>query len=83
MAIRLRRVEGVLVALCAAKSVAKPGDIYLDDEIHHALNTKFSIDHTDEGWGDIPYADSEFVLIAHEESNNPNRAWWDQQYGGV
>jgi len=33
-----------MIALCAAKTKAKKGDIYLDDNIHHALSTKFAID---------------------------------------
>ncbi len=32
MAIRLRRVEGTLIVICAAKSRPKDGDIYLNDE---------------------------------------------------
>jgi hypothetical protein len=31
MAIRLRTVDGVRVALCAVESDPKPGDVYLDD----------------------------------------------------
>lgn len=46
MAIRLRKVKGHLVALCAAASVAKPGDIYLDDAQHEALVNKFARDNT-------------------------------------
>lgn len=32
------------MALCAAKTKAEKGDIYLDDIVHHALFTKFAID---------------------------------------
>ena len=35
MSIRIRIVDGVWVALCAAKTKAEPGDTYLDDYIHH------------------------------------------------
>ena len=42
MAIRLREVEGVMVALCAVESDPKEGDIYLDDNCHHALACKFA-----------------------------------------
>lgn len=45
MAIRVRKVEGHLVALCAAKTQKKKGDVYLDDTIHHALATKFAVDN--------------------------------------
>lgn len=44
MAIRLRSVGGVRVALCAVESDEHPGDIYLDDGDHYALAAKFSRD---------------------------------------
>lgn len=83
MSIRLRKTEIGLVALCAAKSIAKPGDVYLDDDVHHALATKFSLDFTYEGWGDIPFDPEEAAVIEREESNNPNRERWDKEHGGV
>lgn len=80
MSIRLRLVEGVWVALCAARSIEKEGDIYLDDAHHHALSAKFSADFASMGFGpDIPY-DPEHRLAEQEESNNPNREWWDSVY---
>lgn len=52
MAIRIRQVSGVLVALCAAETDAKLNDIYLDDEHHYALAAKFSRDWAGQmaGW---------------------------------
>jgi hypothetical protein len=44
MAIRLRTVEGVRVALCAAETDEALGDVYLDDGDHYALAAKFSRD---------------------------------------
>ena len=44
MAIRVRTVDGVTVALCAVESDPAPGDIYLDDSLHYALATKFRRD---------------------------------------
>ena len=44
MAIRLRRVNGVMVALCAAETDATRGDLYLDDGMHYALAAKFCRD---------------------------------------
>lgn len=44
MAIRLRTVNGVRVALCAAETDAMPGDVYLDDGEHYALAAKFAHD---------------------------------------
>lgn len=54
MSIRLRRVCGEWVALCAAETVALPGDIYLDDGLHYALACKFARDHLKHGvdWND-------------------------------
>lgn len=49
MAIRIRRVNGITVALCAAKTSSVIGDIYLSDSIHHALSTKFGVDWVNEG----------------------------------
>jgi hypothetical protein len=49
MAIRIRIIDNKTVALCAAISEPKEGDIYLDDNIHHALSTKFLIDFDSEG----------------------------------
>lgn len=49
MAIRLRKIENTYVALCAVESDKKTGDIYLDDNMHHALATKFAIDFNREG----------------------------------
>lgn len=50
MAIRIREIEGETVALCAAKTKAKKGDIYIDDATHHALTTKFAVDFQSEGY---------------------------------
>jgi len=32
VAIRIRIINGITVALCAAETIAKPRDIYLDDK---------------------------------------------------
>jgi hypothetical protein len=44
MAIRLRTVNGVRVALCAVEADEAPGDVYLDDADHGALAAKFAQD---------------------------------------
>jgi 23S rRNA maturation-related 3'-5' exoribonuclease YhaM len=44
MAIRIRKVSNVTVALCAAETDQKERDIYLDDTIHYALAAKFARD---------------------------------------
>lgn len=82
MSIRIRTVNGVIVALCAARSIEKPGDVYLDDAHHQALAEKFREDFTSEGAiGCAPCYPDEAVVRAQEESNNPNREWWDRIYG--
>ena len=45
MAIRIRTVNGITVALCAVESDPKPGDLYLDDNHHYALAAKFVSDY--------------------------------------
>ena len=55
MAIRLRVVDGKMIALCAAKTVAQEGDIYLGDDEHYALMCKFAREW--DRWND-PYIDS-------------------------
>lgn len=74
MAIRLRTVSGIRVALCAAETDKMPGDVYLDDGDHYALAAKFSRDWEGQtaGW---PYPeewaamDSQKLRDAKEELN--------------
>lgn len=67
MAIRLRRVDGEAVALCAALTQAEPGDIYVDDEWHYALAQKF--------WRDYPQVgitpDEDDVRRARGQESHP------------
>lgn len=83
MAIRLRTVNGILVAICAARSVEKPGDVYLDDAQHHALAEKFMEDFQSEGYNTKPYDGTAAQLRALEEGHNPARQWWDSEYGAA
>lgn len=57
MAIRIRKIRDVTIALCAAETSLKPGDLYLDDNIHHALSTKFGVDWKEEGFLSDDYGD--------------------------
>ncbi len=57
MAIRIRKIKSDIsfsgfsyVALCAAKSKQKKGDIYLDDGMHEALSDKFDKDFREMGF---------------------------------
>ncbi len=45
MAMRLREVDGELMALCAAYSEEKQGDIYIDDGWHYAISQKYWRDY--------------------------------------
>ena len=63
MAIRIRNVSGVIVALCAAKTEHVKGDIYLNDSAHHALSTKFGVDWVQEGWLTNDLADGKIKNI--------------------
>lgn len=55
MAIRLRKMNGRWVALCAAKTKAEAGDVYLDDSMDHALRLKLSGDFKAEGVAGLWY----------------------------
>ena len=44
MSIRVRVVDGTMIALCAAETDEKSGDLYLDDNVHYALAAKFHRD---------------------------------------
>lgn len=63
MAIRIRKINGHTIALCAACTEPKEGDLYLDDSVHHALSTKFSLDWCEEGFIDDPMADTKLVSL--------------------
>lgn len=78
MAIRLRQVEGQLIAVCAARSVAKPGDVYLDDAQHMALARKFWLDYPRSGVAVEPEITA---FTDREESNNAGRDEWESVYG--
>lgn len=77
MAIRLRTVNDKLIAVCAACTVEKDGDFYLDDAQHYALMQKFDRDLCDGCCNDGEV----LALVEAEESNNPARTWWDKAYG--
>ena len=70
MAIRIREIYGEVVALCAAKTKAKDGDIYLDDRAHHALSTKFGVDWVSEGRLKDDVADGIIKELMLEEESN-------------
>ena len=69
MAIRIRKVNGHTIAVCAACTELKEGDLYLDDSVHHALSTKFGLDWYEEGRLDDPLANDRLVLLMRAEGD--------------
>jgi hypothetical protein len=78
MVIRIRNINGVTIAICAARSVEKEGDIYLDDTIHTALSDKFAEDFNSMYYHGIPTSNTD--LRDAEESGNSGSDWWDKKY---
>jgi len=70
MAIRIRKVKGHTIALCAAETKAKRGDLYLNDTIHHALSTKFGLDWVQEGTLEKSLADPILEKLMLKETKN-------------
>lgn len=68
VSIRIRRVGRRLVAICAARSVERPGDVYLDDNQHHALAEKFRRDFDSEGLWPLSPDPADAAVAAIEES---------------
>lgn len=50
MAMRVRTVNGHVVALCAAEYPAEEGDLYIDDGQDHAIRVKLEADWRSEGY---------------------------------
>lgn len=69
MAIRIRKINGFTIAICAAISEEKEGDIYLDDAIHHAISTKFGLDWKSEGFLKESLADKRLIPLMKQEQN--------------
>lgn len=67
MAIRIRKVGDTVVALCAVETDAEPDDLYLDDNIHHALMDKFC--HELLGYPRSPVAENQKIRDAEDELN--------------
>ena len=80
MAIRLRTIDGVRIAVCAVETDAEPGDVYLDDADHYALAAKFAHDWEtdvtyDEEWRAMEsqkLRDAETVFLALCEEGPDN-----------
>lgn len=81
MAIRLRRIEnGKLIAVCAALTEPKDGDLYLDDEQHYALAQKHAHEH---GLYDV----GEYAEWMEREQGYRDAAWeqlrWSEQQAAL
>lgn len=50
MAMRVRWINGSVVALCAAEHPEKEGDLYIDDAQDHAIRVKLRDDWMSEGY---------------------------------
>lgn len=79
MGIRIRKVDGMMVAVCAAETDAEPDDIYWDDSVHMGLVTKFSEDY------DLGISEPE--LVARMETQKRRDAQeeiekWLAEHGG-
>lgn len=69
MAIRVREINGRLVALCARVTIPVEGDVYLHDGIHHALSEKFGLDFESMGFlKDAPVDKTSKQIIEREEA---------------
>ena len=69
MAIRIRKVDGHTIAVCAACTKPKDGDIYLDDAAHGALSGKFALDFYHMGFTSKLLADKHTRELIEEEEN--------------
>ena len=86
MSIRIREIESETMALCAAKTEAQEGDIYLDDCAHHALMVKFTVDLESEGRLKIGTSVDELVkglMLWEESSPKPQEISKEENFGVV
>jgi len=83
MAIRIRNVNGELVALCAAETKLEPGDLYFDDVVDSALRKKFLEDYKKEGLIEVQAEPSEAEVgeFIGEQAHLFKRQWPDRFYG--
>jgi hypothetical protein len=83
MAIRIRKVKGKTIALCAAETFPKEGDVYLDDNIHHALSTKFGLDWKSMGFLEDSLADEDLVKLMEQEAEEASKYDYNEQYNFI
>lgn len=69
MAIRIRKVNDHIIAVCAAKTKPEPDDLYLDDAVHEALATKFAIDWDREGFKSAKWANPRKAKLMKKEES--------------
>jgi hypothetical protein len=73
MAIRIRCVDGVVVALCAAESDPMLGDHYIDDASHYALGAKFAQDWRGSLGLDLPEYPEEWAVMASQKKRDARK----------
>ena len=73
MAIRIRKVKDHTIAVCAAYTEPKEGDIYLDDAAHGALSGKFGLDFYRMGFLERPLIDKEESALIDNEENKDKK----------
>lgn len=82
MAIRLRTINGLRIAVCAVETDRMAGDTYLDDGDHYALAAKFA--HDWQGREPLPVYDEHWAVMATQKARDAKEeieAWVDQDGG--
>ena len=81
MAMRLREIDGRWVAVCAAVTKPKIGDIYIDDAQAHAIRAKLSLDNLKDGYNVAP-VDIEIInLMIREEADKEGAELLETKWG--
>ena len=83
MAIRVRKVDGLTIACCAAETDQEPGDLYLDDATHYALAAKFARDWRKEfiSWS-YPEHDAANATQVRRDAYGAHHLWQSEQREG-
>ena len=54
-----------MIALCAAESLPKKNDLYLDDNMHHALSEKFTKDFESMGFMKLSITEKVKIVLKY------------------
>ncbi len=69
MAMRLKKIDGDWIAVCAAKTTSEVGDVYIDDVQDHAIRAKIAHDYRSEGL-DVPLVSRDLIEVMLFEENH-------------